>query len=71
MLPDVELRSILERISATKHLDLRWVSAEDRALMKRAIEKLHVERGISAIAISAMIGKSESYTWKLCRILGV
>jgi hypothetical protein len=66
-----EIQSVLDKFSKSKHLDPRWLTAEERERFRRVFDFLYTSRRLSTVEVSRMLGKSRCFAWSWCRRLGI
>lgn len=66
-----EERRILDALSRSRHIDLRWLEREEKQGIRQTLERLYWSEKMSTTEIGAGIGKSAYFVWSLCRRLGI
>jgi len=63
-------RLILNKISASRRLDFRWLDDSEITDIKRVLEGLYFEEKLSTTEIARKLHKSQYCVWNICRRLG-
>jgi hypothetical protein len=64
-------RLVLDRISASKRLDFRWLDHSEKQDIKRTFEELYLTEKLSTTEIARELGKSQYFVWGTCKKLGI
>lgn len=68
---DIEERRILDTLSRSRHIDLRWLERDELQSIRHTLERLYLSEQMSTREIALEIGKSGYFVWNLCRRLGI
>jgi hypothetical protein len=66
-----EEREVLSFLAASKRVDLRWLSEEEKEKIRRVLDGLHNGKKVSLLQISKEVGRSYFAIWGLCRSLEI
>src|SRR5260370_20759066 len=66
-----EEKDVLGLLCATRRVDVRWLSEEQKARISKVIDDMHNTRMLSLLEISKVVGRSYTQIWGLCRALHI
>jgi hypothetical protein len=66
-----QIQAVLDRLSASKRVDFRWLTKEEIDSFHRALNELYTSDQMSTTEIAEMLGKSQLFAWTMCRRLGI
>ena len=62
-------RNVLAYLATKRRVDVRWLSEEDKLIIRNVLDELHNRKRLSLLRISKEVGKSYGKVWGLCRAL--
>lgn len=64
-------KKVLDFLAAKPRVDARWLSKQDKFLIRQVLGELHNRKRLSLLQISRIVGKSYTKIWGICRALEI